>query len=130
MTAATVPAVESGRSLRAQLERALAANHRLAAQLARVESEREALALRVHAAIADPQLGAVPDEVLAAATALLGRLRGELYEAGIPDTAVTGGALGDLPTAVLRLLAAAQPTGTVVPPMPARRLTAVTAVTG
>ena len=122
---ATAPAVESGRGLRRRLEVALAANRRLAARLAVVEAEREALALRVHAAMADPQLSAVPDDVLAAATTLLGRLRGELTEAGIPDAAVTG-ALGDLPTTVLRLLAAAEPTGTTVPPMPARRLTAVT----
>jgi len=125
VTAPNVPGVESGRGLRAQLEAALYANRRLAAQLAAVEAEREALALRVHAACADPQLSAVPDDVLAAATALLARLRGELAEAGIPDAAVTG-ALGDLPTAVLRLVAAAEPTGTTVPPMPARRLTAVT----
>jgi hypothetical protein len=122
--AVTASAVESsGRGLRAQLERALRANHRLAAQLAAVEAEREALSLRVHLACAAPALAVVPDEVLAAATALLGRLRGELAEAGIPDAAVAG-ALGDLPSTVVSLLASGQPT-TVVPPMPTRRLTAV-----
>jgi hypothetical protein len=120
--AEAVPAVESGRGLRAQLERALRANYRLAAQLAAVEASREALALRVHLACTAPALSTVPDEVLAAASTLLARLRSELAEAGIPDAAV--GALGDLPSTVVGLLASGQPS-TVVPPMPSRRLTAV-----
>jgi hypothetical protein len=89
--------------------------------LAALEAEREALALRVHAAAADPQLRDVPDDVLASATTLLTRLRAELDAVGIAENA-----LGDLPTVIVKLLAAGQPPAEAVPPMPTRRLSAVT----
>jgi hypothetical protein len=99
VTAATVPAVESGRSLRRQLERVLTENRALRTQVA-------ALELRCSTLVTDPRTASLPEPLVTEAAALLVRLRAEMGAVGVDDDAVRS-TIGDFDLYVLRLVAAA-----------------------
>ena len=97
VTAATVPAVESGGSLRRQLERVLTENRALRTQVA-------ALELRCSTLVTDPRTASLPEPLVTEAAALLDRLRTDLADVGIDGPTVTD-VFGDLGTYTVRLLA-------------------------